>query len=183
MDERMVRFIAALRTAGVRISLAESADAFQAVSVLGVRDRETFKVSLRSALVKEASHLPIFDEMFPLFFDAAAPPPLADLSSDLTPEEASLIAEALRQFKDKLQQMLQRLLNGDQLSQEELDRLSKLVGMDNTSDLRYRNWMAQRMQRALGFDEVRSPAGAGPDARRNGYGPPKGGPDSPADAG
>ena len=108
MDERMVRFIAALRTAGVRVSLAESADAFQAVSILGVRNRETFKISLRTALVKEARHIPIYEELFPLFFDVSAPPPLSGLSDDLTPEEANMIAEALRQFKDKMRQMLQQ---------------------------------------------------------------------------
>lgn len=155
MDERLVRFIAALRTAGVRVSLAESADAFQAVSIMGIRDREVFKTSLRTALVKEARHLPVYEELFPLFFDVATPPPLPGMSDDLSPEEANMIAEALRNFKDKLRQMLQRLMEGDPLSQEELDRLSKMVGMENATDLRYRSWMAQRMQRALGFEEVR----------------------------
>lgn len=155
MDERIVRFITALRTAGVRVSLAESADAFSAVELMGVRQREAFRVSLRATLVKEARDLPTFEELFPLFFDRGEAPPLFNLSDDLTPEEAQKIAEALQQFKERLRQMLQRLLDGDQLTREELDRLGKMVGMDNASDLRYRNWMAQRMQRALGFEEVR----------------------------
>ena len=37
MEERMIRFITALRAGGVRISLAESADAFQAVDMLGMQ--------------------------------------------------------------------------------------------------------------------------------------------------
>ena len=36
MEERIVRFITALRAGGVRVSLAESADAFRAVEQLGV---------------------------------------------------------------------------------------------------------------------------------------------------
>ena len=39
MEERVIQFIAALRAGGVRISLAESADAFTAVDRLGVQER------------------------------------------------------------------------------------------------------------------------------------------------
>ncbi len=46
MEDRMIKFIAALRAEGVRVSLAESADAFLAVDDLGVLDRETFRLSL-----------------------------------------------------------------------------------------------------------------------------------------
>ena len=53
MEDRMIRFIAALRAGGVRVSLAESADAFYAVDHLGVQDREAFRLSLRATLVKE----------------------------------------------------------------------------------------------------------------------------------
>jgi hypothetical protein len=70
MEDRMIKFIAALRAEGVRVSLAESADAFLAVDDLGVLDRETFRLSLRATLVKEAADLPAFDELFPLFFDS-----------------------------------------------------------------------------------------------------------------
>ena len=50
MDQRIVEFVAALRAAGVRVSLAESADAFQAVDEVGVMEREVFKTGLRSTL-------------------------------------------------------------------------------------------------------------------------------------
>ncbi len=54
MEERILKFIAALRAAGVRISLAESADAFRAVDSLGIKDREAFRLSLQATLVKDA---------------------------------------------------------------------------------------------------------------------------------
>ena len=75
MEERMIRFVAALRAGGVRISLAESADAFQAVDSLGIQDRDVFRLSLRATLVKDADGLPVFDELFPLFFDTRTPRP------------------------------------------------------------------------------------------------------------
>ena len=155
MEERIVQFINALRGAGIRVSLAESEDAFRAVDQLGVRNRTSFRISLRSTLVKEERDLGLFEKLFPLFFDSEETPPLLNLSNDITPDEAQAIAEALRQFKERIRQMLERLLQGEQLTPEELARLGKMVGLDQADDLRTRNWMSQRMQRALNFAEVR----------------------------
>jgi len=154
MDERIIRFISALRSAGVRVSLAESADAFNAVEMLGIKDRETFRMSMRATLVKDAQDIPTFEELFPFFFDTAAPSPLLDLTQDLTPDEIDMLAQALREFNARLRQALERLLRGEALSQEELDRLGKMVGLNQMDDMRYREWMAQRMQRALGNKEI-----------------------------
>ena len=107
MEERIVKFIAALRAAGVRISLAESADAFRAVDNLGIKDREIFRLSLQTTLVKEANNLPVFEELFPIFFGGDDMPPMINPSEDLSPEEAKMLAEALRQFNDQLRKMLE----------------------------------------------------------------------------
>jgi len=155
MEERIVQFIAALRASGVRVSLAESADAFSAIDLMGIQDREAFRLSLRATLVKDAQDLPTFEELFPLFFDTADAPPLMNLAQDLTPQEADMLAEALRQFAQQLRDMLERLMQGEPLSQEELERLARLTGLNQADDLRYREWMAQRMERALRFQAVR----------------------------
>jgi uncharacterized protein len=155
MEDRIVKFIAALRAGGVRISLAESTDAFAAVEQLGVRNREAFRLSLRSTLVKEASDIPIFEELFPLFFETGEVPPLMDLSKDLTEDETEMLAEALKKFTEELRKMLEKLIRGEQLDDQELDKLSKLVGMDRADDLRYRDWMARRMEQALKNDQIK----------------------------
>jgi uncharacterized protein with von Willebrand factor type A (vWA) domain len=155
MEERIAQFIAALRASGVRVSLAESADAFLAVDQMGVQDRDAFRLSLRASLVKDAKHIPTFEELFPLFFDNPGAPPLLNLSEDLTPDEANKLAQALRQFNQFLRQMLDRLLRGEPLTQEELDRLARITGLNQADDLRYREWMARRMERALQFEAVR----------------------------
>jgi len=80
---------------------------------------------------------------------------MPDVGDDLTPEEARMLAEALRQFSEQIREMLERLLQGDQLQPEELDRLARFVGLSRMDNLRYREWMAQRVQRALRFPEVR----------------------------
>ncbi len=154
MEERILKFIAALRSGGVRISLAESADAFQAVDHLGIQDREAFRLSLRATLVKEAQDIPTFEELFPLFFGGDEPP-LAAGMEDLTPQEAEMLAQALRQFGQRLREMLERLLRGEPLRREELETLGHLVGLHRADQMRYRDWMVRRMMRALQFDQVR----------------------------
>lgn len=154
MEERIVKFIAALRGAGVRISLAESADAFRAIDNLGIKDRELFRLSLQTTLVKDVNSLPIFDEMFPIFFGNNDSPPMMDPSQDLTPEEAQKVADALRQYNDQLRKMLERLLKGEMLNQDELEKLARMVGLNQMDNLNYREWMVQRMKKALQFKEV-----------------------------
>lgn len=156
MEERVVQFINALRTSGVRVSLAESADAFQAVREMGIADRENFRLSLRSTLVKEHSGLPVFDDLFPLFFDSADAPPMFDVTDDMSPEEAQMLAQMLRQFSDQLRKTMEKLLRGEQLTPQELRQLGQLTGLNRMDDMRYRDWMARRMMRAMRFDEVRN---------------------------
>lgn len=155
MEERLLQFISALRNGGVRISMAESADAFQATREMGIMDRETFRLSLRSTLVKDFHGLPTFDELFPLFFDSMDAPPMFDLTEDMSPEEAQMLAQMMRQFSDQLREMMEKLLRGEQLSQQELQQLGQLTGLNRMDDMRYREWMANRMRRALRFDDVR----------------------------
>lgn len=154
MEERIVRFISALRAGGVRVSLAESADAVLAIDQMGIKNRDAFRLCLKSTLIKKASDMPIFDELFPLFFGTSTIPPFLNISNDLTPDEARSIAEALRQFKEQLRDMLERLLNGDSLQPGELDQLSEMIGLNQTNDLRFQALMAQRMEKALKFREV-----------------------------
>ncbi|MEZ4830417.1 MAG: VWA domain-containing protein [Caldilineaceae bacterium] len=80
---------------------------------------------------------------------------MMNLTEDMTPEEAQMLAEALRQFGGRLREMLERLLRGEELSKEELEALGQMVGLNQADNMRYREWMARRMQRALQFDEVR----------------------------
>ena len=156
MEDRIVRFIAALRAGGVRVSLAESADAFKAVEHLGIQDRDAFRLSLRATLVKDASGIPTFEELFPLFFDTAdAQPAMQDATEDMSPEEAQMLAQALRMANEQLRKLMEKLLRGEQLSKEELQQLGQMTGLNRTDDLRYKEWMAKRMMRALRFNDVR----------------------------
>lgn len=155
MDVRVLKFVSALKASGVRVSLAECLEAFQAMEVLGVREREVFRIGIRATLVKDREGLAIFEALFPLFFGSGAMPLRMDVSEDLNEAEAHILAEALHRYTEALRQMLGRLIQGELLSQEELERLGRMVGLRHMDHLRYREWMAKRMMRALRFQEVR----------------------------
>lgn len=156
MESRILQLISALRASGVRISLAESAESFSAVDLMGIQDREKFRLSLRATLIKDVRDIPTFDKLFPLFFGSGQPPMMGgNLSENLTPEEAQMLAQALREYAENLRSRMELLLSGQPLSREELEQLGQMVGLNNLDDIRYQNWLAQRMERALAFPEVR----------------------------
>jgi uncharacterized protein with von Willebrand factor type A (vWA) domain len=156
MESRILQLISALRASGVRVSLAESAEAFSAVDLMGIQDREHFRLSLRATLIKDVRDIPVFDKLFPLFFGQGQPPMMGgNPMDDMTPEEAQMLAEAIRQLTENLRQRLERLMNGEPLTKSELEALAKMVGLNQADNLRQQNWMAQRMMRAMAFPEVR----------------------------
>jgi uncharacterized protein with von Willebrand factor type A (vWA) domain len=172
MEQRIVDFIAGLRTAGVRVSIAESSDAFRAIEQVGILDRDTFRSALRTALVKEARDLPTFDQLFPLYFGSGGPP-LTSPQEELTPEQRATLAAALRALLanlqsgetssgqrqspgqsshlDQLMQLLRQLLAGQSPNQEELQRVGQQVGLPMASRPAQQEWMKRRMLRAMGW--------------------------------
>jgi len=174
MEQRMVDFIAGLRSAGVRVSIAESGDAFRAVEHIGVMDRDTFRSALRTTLVKEASDLPMFERLFTLFF-ASGEPPLVNPQEQLSPEQRAMLADALRALLSQMQQdetqpgsqasgqpsqlgqllqLLRHLLSGKALSQEALEQARQQAGLASASHPAQQPWLRQRMLRAMSWEEL-----------------------------
>jgi uncharacterized protein with von Willebrand factor type A (vWA) domain len=69
LRDQLVSFIAALRAAGIRISVAESIDAMNAVAAVGI-ERAPMQEALAAALIKDEADRPAFDESFNRFFAA-----------------------------------------------------------------------------------------------------------------
>lgn len=155
MEEQIIKFISALRSAGVRISLAESEDALNAVGLLGVKQQDTFRLSLQSTLIKDASDLPIFDNYFSIFFISPEQASMFNLENDLTPQENDMLEHALRQLSDRTREMMRRLLEGRELTPEELNLLAKFAGLTQVDDLRFQEWLVERMKKVLRFQQVR----------------------------
>lgn len=153
MERRLVDFVAALRASGVRVSLAESVDSFRAVEALGVREREPFRTGLRATLVKEAADLPVFDRLFPLFFGTGQPPTLRPEES-LSEEGRRQLQRALAALAGRLGELLRKLLSGEGLSREDLERLGREAGLGRMRRMEQQPWAEQRMKRALGWQEL-----------------------------
>lgn len=68
MDRTLANFIRALRNLEVRISTAETLDAFSAVELVGYEDREALKRSLSLVLPKTADEKEVYDNCFDQFF-------------------------------------------------------------------------------------------------------------------
>ncbi len=157
MEVRILQFVKALRAGGVPVSQAETLDALHAMQHLGIREKPLFRQSLRVTLVKKATDLALFDELFSTFFEGQAgkSPDMHDIMAEMSDAEAQALAQALRQVKADLAEALKRLLQGDKLTPEQLQRLATMVGLHRTRDFRFKDWMVQRMQKALQHDAVR----------------------------
>jgi uncharacterized protein with von Willebrand factor type A (vWA) domain len=110
MDDRIVRFIADLRAAGVRISMAESQDAARGLTHLDSLDRETFRAALQTTLVKDHADDPIFDKLFPLHFCDA--PKFLSPERALSPDQQKILKEALQVMPVDSSRLLQQLASG-----------------------------------------------------------------------
>ena len=68
MQKKIIEFTNLLRKSGIRVSVAEGIDAFNALDELSLDDREVFQDALRSSMVKRGDEIPTFDELFNLFW-------------------------------------------------------------------------------------------------------------------
>jgi len=194
MDKRMVEFIGGLRAAGVRISIAESEDAFLAAAAMGIGNRAAFQDSLRATLVKENEDRPIFDQLFPLYFGNDEPP-LLNINQELSPEEQQMLQQALRALLEQLRrqqqgqgqpqpgqsrgraqptgeqlsnlmQLLQALLNGQNFDSQQLDRAGEQAGLPRASRPYQERAAMRSMMRQLGMELLRQLMQQLPDVLR-----------------
>jgi uncharacterized protein with von Willebrand factor type A (vWA) domain len=153
MDDRMLRFVAALRAAGVRISLAESQDAFAAIHAVGVMDRDRFRTALLATLVKDLAGRPAFDKLFPLYF-GSGPRRLSPAAEALTPDQIEQLRQALGAMADELRQKLERMMEGRSLSHGELQRAAERAGLTRARDMSDLGWLTRRMAQQLGLPQI-----------------------------
>lgn len=69
MDSAINRFIYLLKRNGVRISPSESLDAVAALGCISLDERDAVRAALRSTLIKDTRDIPLFEELFELFFN------------------------------------------------------------------------------------------------------------------
>ncbi len=153
MDERMVRFVAGLRGAGVRVSLAESQDAFAAARAIGVLDHDRFRTALKATLVKEHGDHEVFEELFPLYFGTGTPP-TSPAGEGLSQQSQDQLEQALQAMAQELRELLERALEGQHFDQEELESASQRAGMFQPGGGQDQRRHSRHMKQQLGLIQL-----------------------------
>lgn len=153
MDDRIVEFVRGLRAAGVRVSVAESADAMRAVETLGISNRELFRESLRATMIKRVEDRKAFDELFPLYFSSGEAP-LKNAADDLSADEMEMLKAAMGGLSGRLDQLLEWLTSGEGPTKEELERMADQAGMRWAQSPSDAIWVTREMMRQMGFDKL-----------------------------
>src|SRR5688572_23659985 len=105
MEDRIVEFAGLLRRSGIRVSTAETLDALRAVGTTGLANRSTFKISLRAAMVKRSSDVPVYDELFDVLFSGVGDVVRAN-SANAAQGQPLMSEEEMRELMEKLQELL-----------------------------------------------------------------------------
>lgn len=115
MDKKILEFIDALRSSGVRISLSENIDCFRALETVGVGDKPIFKAALGSTLIKKASDISTFEKLFDMYFTSLARPLLGEDGDEtdmgMLPFGSMTIQEFIDSFLEDHRDMFENLAN------------------------------------------------------------------------
>jgi uncharacterized protein len=164
MQEKLVEFANLLRENGVRVSLAETLDAFSASEVTGLAEREAFRSALRSTMVKRASELPVFEELFDIYFAGLGE--IIKQASQAVQNALSMSDQEFQKFLEDVEKMLQK--EGQNLSElakqllqnksgamekaiRDAARAIRLSGIERTIE---ENYFARALARQLGLDKI-----------------------------
>ncbi len=160
MDQRILEFITALRSAGVRISVAESNDALRALEHAGITEKERFRSALQATLIKDPQGIATFQRFFPLYFGIDMPPMQQPGGGGaMSEEEQQMLQQMLEQMlaqmsPEELAQLFQAMMRGEHLTNQELRDLLNQVSPPRTTNPSYQAWMARQAMRELQFSKL-----------------------------
>jgi uncharacterized protein with von Willebrand factor type A (vWA) domain len=184
MDGKVVEFTALLRRNGVRVSLAETMDAFRALDAIGLSDRDTVRAALRTTAVKRSVDVPTFDRLFDLYFSGlgeairevtAATQAALGLDQDDFEHFLEQLEELLREQGIEMSPLAQALLRADAGRLEQMLRdAARQARLDQIEHGFQEGRFTHALAAALGLGELgaemerlrRDLAGAAPDVAR-----------------
>jgi len=184
MDGKVVEFTALLRRNGVRVSLAETMDAFRALDAIGLSDRDTVRAALRTTAVKRSVDVPTFDRLFDLYFSGlgeairevtAATQAALGLDEDDFERFLQQLEELLREQGIEMSPLAQALLRADAGRLEQMMRdAARQARLDQIEHGFQEGRFTHALAAALGLGELgaemerlrRDLAGAAPDVAR-----------------
>ncbi|MCZ6464232.1 MAG: hypothetical protein O7A09_07825, partial [Proteobacteria bacterium] len=164
MQQKVIDFTNLLRKSGIRVSVAESIDAFTALDELSLDDREVFKDALRASMVKRGDEIATYDELFDLywsgFYDSLREAfgdmagGLGDMGIDLE-ELLRQLAEQLGQLDGdmELSELAKALLTQDLSMLEQLIReAAKQAGAENIENMLQIGFFSRRTAEQLDME-------------------------------
>jgi len=145
VQRKILEFANLLRKSGVRVSVAEAIDAFEALDELSLEDREVFRNALRTSMVKRVDDIATYDQLFDLywsgFYDSLRGA-FDGMSEDLEKQGLSLEA---------MMQLLEQGMEG--LDPGEID-LSELARALLTADLSQLEQMIREAAEQAGVSRI-----------------------------
>jgi uncharacterized protein len=160
MDDRIVNFIAGLRAAGVRVSVAESVDALRAIEQAGIQDKDLFRAALQTTLVKDPQAVPAFQRLFPLYFGSDAPPmQQPGGGGSMSEEEQQMFQQMLQQMlaemsPEQLAQLFEAMMRGQQPTNEAIREMLGQLPLPPMTHPYYQEWMTRRAMRQMQFAKL-----------------------------
>ena len=164
MEDKLVEFANLLRQNGVRVSIAETLDAISATGVTGLNDRDLFRSALRATLIKRANEIPVFDELFDVYFSGLGE--IIKGASKGVQDALSMSDQDFQNFLDEMEKLLKEhgqelsdlakelLQNRDGQLERMMREAARAVRMQGIQRTIEENYFARAMARALGFDKL-----------------------------
>lgn len=156
MDQTIEDFIQAVRGAEVRVSVAETLEAFDAVKLIGYEHRQMLKDTLSFICAKTKEDKERFDDAFEKFFvfrsfiDSDQQPKEAEESS--TSEEENIDREL---SSDETDMLVQMLLEGDKVGlATAMRQASREVGITDIWFFTQRGVYTQKIMRQMGLQSL-----------------------------
>jgi len=126
MDDKIIEFTHLLRENGLKVSAAENMDTFAALGLIGIRNRQLFKDTLRATLVKRLVDIPVYDELFDLYFTGLGE--IIKAAGESTRSAMEMTEEEFQKFLEQLEEALKNM-------GAELSELAKALLTNNTGQL------------------------------------------------
>src|SRR5271156_1033196 len=150
MQDKLVEFAKLLRENGVRVSLAETLDAFRA--------------SLRSTMVKRSTELPVFEELFDIYFSGLGE--IIKQASQAVQQALSMSDQEFQKFLEEVEEMLKKegkklselakqlLQNQSGQMEKKIREAARAVKLNNIERTIEENYFARALARELGLDKI-----------------------------
>ena len=164
MEDKLVEFANLLRQNGVRVSLAETLDAVRASDVTGLVERDAFRAALRATMIKRSNELPVFEELFDVYFSGLGE--IIKGASKSVQDALSMGDKEFQEFLDEVEEMMKKhgqelselakqlLQNNDGQLEKAMREAARAVRMQGIQRTIEENYFARALARALGLDKI-----------------------------